>query len=69
MTVSLFGVTQDNRPCCLTPRVLEELMESLDCCVPPMTNKRQGNQLDAMAFNIPLNPGGDIEICWSLPVA
>lgn len=37
-------------------------MESLDCCVLPMTNKRQGNQLVATAFNIPLNPGGEAEM-------
>lgn len=48
-------------------------MEGVDCCVVPMTNRRQGNQLVAMAFNIPLKPGGDAEVCTkvcsSLPVA
>lgn len=40
-------------------------MEGVDCCVVPMTNRRQGNQLVATAFNIPLKPGGDVEVCWS----
>lgn len=44
-------------------------MDAVDCCVPPVTNGRQGNQLVATAFNIPLNPGGDGEVCWSLPVS
>ena len=39
----------------------EELMEGVDCCAVPMTNRRQGNQLVATAFNIPLKPGGDVE--------
>lgn len=34
-------------------------MEGVDRCVLPMTNGRQGNQLVATAFNIPLDPGGD----------
>ncbi len=51
------------------PPVLEELMESVDCCVVLMTNRRQGNQLVATAFNIPLKPGGDGEVGSSLPVA
>lgn len=39
--------------------VLQELMESVDCCLLPMTNRRQGNQLVVTGFNIlPLNPGG-----------
>lgn len=37
-------------------------MEGVDCCVVPMTNRRQGNQLVATAFNIPLKPGGDVEV-------
>lgn len=49
--------------------VLEELMESVDCCVVLMTNRRQGNQLVATAFNIPLKPGGDGEVGSSLPLA
>lgn len=35
----------------LNSPLLEELMESLDCCVLPMTNKRQGNQLVATALS------------------
>lgn len=38
-------------------------MEGVDCCVVPMTNRRQGNQLVAAAFNIRLKPGGDAEVC------